>query len=139
MNHDFTQFEPLLSQLPEVKEKFERRIRKFYHHISEPTLFIREISSLKDLQYIDKNDIHILNVLKSYNNDNKIIYISSKGLESEIIKIYEVETSTDGNGNEIFFKTNQELFTYLDREINFPELEREKIILYSVRRTNLKL
>ena len=43
--HDFSAFRSLESQLPRVKNKYDRRIERFYNSIIYPTLFLRYISS----------------------------------------------------------------------------------------------
>lgn len=126
MNHDFNQYHSLSSQLPDVNKKYQRRIKHFYKQISEPTLFIRDISSVKDLKYIEGNQVHINKVLQSYNRNNEVIYVSRNGLESRTIKLYQVKTKINSEGNETFFKTNKELFTYLDNGINYPKEKRNR-------------
>lgn len=43
--HDFDAYKALDLQLESVKSKYERRIKRFYKNIHEPTLFIRYISA----------------------------------------------------------------------------------------------
>lgn len=45
--HDFDKYHTLESQLQEVKQKYDRRINRFYEDISEPTLFIRYILTME--------------------------------------------------------------------------------------------
>lgn len=45
--HDFDKYMSLLSQIDQVKKKYERRIERFYRNIQEPTLFLRYISDEK--------------------------------------------------------------------------------------------
>ena len=98
--HDFNETQTFGEQYHEVLEKFERRIDRFYHDIQEPTLFLRYISDEKkdgdgvmsDLRWIEKNHSHIIEILKSYNPDNDVIWIANSSLRSDVIeKIYHVE------------------------------------------------
>ena len=51
--HDFVDYKPLKNQIKSVKRKYERRLSRFYEHISEPTLFIRYCCDFDDeLKYI---------------------------------------------------------------------------------------
>ncbi len=96
--HDFDKYHSLINQLPDIKEKYLRRIERFYKNIQEPTLFVRYISdeTLNDknksieLEWIEDNQEYILNLLKSFNKDNNIIYIANEGVTSNIIDIYNV-------------------------------------------------
>lgn len=97
--HDFDKYHSLEKQLPKVKDKYLRRIERFYEEIKQPTLFVRYISDevlnefgkSKELEWIEKNNHHILALLKSFNEDNDIIYIANNNITSSIINIYNVE------------------------------------------------
>lgn len=97
--HDFDKYLALDCQLQKVKQKYDRRIKRFYEDISQPTLFIRYISDeildnygrSIELDYIEKNYEKILSLLKSFNKNNDIIFLSNSGVDSNIIKIYHVE------------------------------------------------
>lgn len=74
--HDFLHNIPLRNQYNSVKDKYNRRIKRFYKVISQPTLFVRYCSGgEKELNYIKKNREEILNILRRYNPNNEIIYI----------------------------------------------------------------
>lgn len=124
-NHDFDQYNSLSSQISNVEKKYKRRINRFYDNIQEPTLFIREISGSRDLKYIEKNIIYINNVFKKFNNDNKIIFVSRRNLESKEFKLYKVNTKINWELKQTFFKTNEEFYNYLDKEINYPKDKRK--------------
>lgn len=93
------QYHSLKEQLPDVKRKYLRRINRFYEDIKRPTLFISYISDEAvndegkaiELEYIEKNHLHILSVLKSFHEDNDIMYIANCGVTSNLINIYHVE------------------------------------------------
>lgn len=96
--HDFDKYLPLLEQLPKVKEKYNRRISRFYKSIAEPTLFIRYISDeiisdgkSEELTWIEKNYDQILALIKSFNKENDILFIANEGVCSEKFVIYNVQ------------------------------------------------
>lgn len=97
--HDFDKYHSLEEQLPTVRDKYLRRIERFYENIKQPTLFVRYISDevlnennkSKELEWIERNHRHILSLLKSFNEDNDIIYIANDGVTSNVINIYNVE------------------------------------------------
>ncbi len=73
--HDFDAYTSLRNQWTVVSSKYERRISRFLDSITEPTLFIRYISSDKDAEYVNGNQGNINQTLQAYCRDNKIIYI----------------------------------------------------------------
>lgn len=96
--HDFSPYLSLKEQLPTVQEKYRRRIKRFYVSISEPTLFIRYISdeqhingSSKELLWIEEHYDEIIALLKSFNEDNEILFIANENLKSSKIKIHHVK------------------------------------------------
>ena len=96
--HDFNKFETLEKQLPIVRAKYDRRIKRFYEEIQKPTTFIRYISpgnpidgKSEELIWIEENYDYIISTLKSFNPENDIIFIANKGIESSKIKIFNVE------------------------------------------------
>lgn len=96
--HDFDKYTDLKKQLPKVQEKYTRRINRFFKSITEPTLFIRYISDVetiegvsKELIYIEKNYDCILKTLKSFNENNDILFIANEGVLSEKLTIYNVK------------------------------------------------
>lgn len=97
--HDFDKYHSLKKQIAKVKKKYFRRIDRFYENIKQPTLFIRYISDeilnesnrSKELEWIEKNNCRIVTLLKSFNEDNEVLYIANNGVTSDIIKIYNVE------------------------------------------------
>ena len=124
-NHDFNEYEPLANQLDKVEEKHQRRIERFYNNIQEPTLFIREIPGIKEVEYIEDNYLHIKRILKSFNSDNEIIFVTRRSLESSMVKLYKAKTEYTLEGYNTFFRINEELYIYLDKEIYYPRDQRK--------------
>ena len=97
--HDFKASIPAAEQIDDVALKYRRRIDRFYRDITEPTLFVRYISDEKvcedgryaDLSWIEDNITDIEQTLRSYNPDNRIIWIGNSALESTAIPIYTVD------------------------------------------------
>ncbi len=95
--HDFDKYHSLEEQLPSVRDKYMRRIERFYTEIKAPTLFVRYISDevlneynkSEELEWIEKNNHYILSLLKSFNEENDIVYIANGGVTSN--NIYNVE------------------------------------------------
>lgn len=92
--HDFNKYEPLKKQYTNVKNKYNRRIKRFLNNITEPTLFFRYIANedeqKHELRWIEQNSLQIDNVIKRYNPKNKIIYIGDQYTYSNTIKIFHV-------------------------------------------------
>lgn len=114
--HDFSAYKSLEEQLVSVKEKYRRRINRFYKDIKEPTLFVRYIDDKKDnngefqeLKWIEENKDKIGGVLKSYCKYNEIIYVGNSCLSSEIINIFSVEKDKNDNVARRPLEKNKEL------------------------------
>lgn len=119
--HDFDAYIPIEKQIDAVKEKYERRIHKFYEAIKEPTLFIRYISDTRnekneciELKYIENNIERIRDVLKKYNNNNDILYIANEGLNSNLFKIENVPIDKGDVVSRKPFDANKELTNYFN-------------------------
>jgi len=95
--HDFNPYQPLQDQLPSVQNKYNRRIQRFYNSITEPTLFIRYIKDKpntdgvsEELHWIEDHYDAIIALLKSFNDQNDILFIANDGITSPKFKIYNV-------------------------------------------------
>lgn len=93
--HDFNAYQSLKEQMPAVREKYKRRIARFYESIKQPTLFFRYIyykpsAGQSELSWIEDNIDHIRKSLRTFNADNDIIFIANEGLQSKKIKLYTV-------------------------------------------------
>lgn len=118
--HDFNKYIPLSSQLDVVKEKYNRRIKRFYNAIKEPTLFIRYISDEKktsdgkseELAWIEQNIEKKTKIIKSFNSENEIIFIANEGVVSDKIKIYHITPDDNDTVARKPFNKNESLYNY---------------------------
>lgn len=91
--HDFKGSVSLHDQMPEVNDKFKRRIDRFLTDICDPTLFVRYIADesrteegdIKDLKWTEDNLDSIMATLRSFNTENDIIWIANDGVDSLLI------------------------------------------------------
>lgn len=125
--HDFSKYKSLEKQLSKVREKYARRIDRFYEVITEPTIFIRYISDeiivdgkAKELVYIEKNYENIIKLITSFNENNQIIFIANKGVTSTKLNIYNVEKDLNDRVAREPIGKNSSLFNYLNN-CDFPD------------------
>lgn len=119
--HDFSEYKTLDDQYDSVKEKYDRRIRRFLKRIESPTLFIRYISSEEvdefgksvELGWIEQNYQYIISVLKKFNSENDIVFIGDESVKSESIKVYQVVRDEDDKVSRSPIYNNDELYQYL--------------------------
>lgn len=120
--HDFDSFHSLDEQIDRVKEKYSRRIKRFYDSIKDPTLFIRYVDGIQELEYIEKNYNTIIELLRSYNTENRIIFLANEVESSYIAR----------NDIEIYFVEKDPNDTVARKPFNqYPELVKELIDVYS--------
>ena len=129
--HDFDKYRSLQDQLPEVVNKYNRRIERFYHSIVEPTLFVRYISDEQqengrslELQWIEEHYTELINTLQMYNPQNSILFIANTAVTSPVLKIYNVSPDENDIVARKPLEKNQELckiltdFYYEPRSFN---------------------
>lgn len=121
--HDFDRFRPLAGQLPEVTDKFKRRIDRFYRDITEPTLFVRYINDENtdartrrsdELLWIESNLDRINSSIRRYNANNDILWIANSGVTSDLIHIYNVDKDPNDTVARRPFEQNHELGLLFD-------------------------
>lgn len=76
--HDFSASVELRNQLPMVKQKYGRRIERFYKIISEPCLFIRYCFSKEEYCWVCEHIEQIRTSLKRYDKYNEIIFVCNQ-------------------------------------------------------------
>lgn len=123
--HDFNKYESLSTQILEVRNKYERRVKRFYNNIKEPTLFVRFINRTSELAYIEKNITNINKVLKHTNINNKIIFISSDRFDSQIIKLYKIESINNEYYINDIIKRNKELNSNFEKNLYYSPEKRK--------------
>ena len=62
--------------MAEVEDKYKRRIQRFYSAIKKPTLFIRYLESLEEVEFWKNNYNIVSEKLKSHNLQNAIWLIN---------------------------------------------------------------
>lgn len=136
--HDFTKYKKLEKQLSDVQKKYDRRIKRFYESIKEPTLFIRVINdekSKEELCYWNNNIIKLELFLQSFCKDNKIIFIADSSFKNKYknISVYYFKEKDDEEFNIISLsQTIQNILSNISydkskREENYKFYENKKI------------
>lgn len=128
--HDFDKYKTLEDQIQYVENKYRRRITNFYEKITSKTLFVRYISSKEELIYIEKNISRILEVLRKYNQENDIIFIANKDINSDKLEIFYVEADNEDTVARRFIEKNIQLEKYLTSNIYDLEKREENINIY---------
>ena len=82
--HDFNSTASLSNQISSVQIKYQRRIDRFYKDIKEPTLFVRYCNDELEEDYIRTHGLDILQLLRSYNSRNQILYIMGGECKFEV-------------------------------------------------------
>ena len=97
--HDFKLIQPFDDEYISVREKYDKRIHRFYDIISEPTIFIRYVCSDKEMRFIEDNYNYVNSVLKSFNSDNVIYFILNKdfAVYKEIPNLFFVDKDNNDN------------------------------------------
>ena len=62
-------------EIEEVREKYCKRIDRFRVAIEEGTCFFRAVCDASELEFIQREEAYINQVIKRYNKDNEIIYV----------------------------------------------------------------
>lgn len=122
--HEFIGTGSLEEQYDAVLEKYRRRIGRFYEIISSPTVFIRSCNG-REIEYIQKHQEEIESLLKSFNAENRIIYISADN-GAGLANLYRIE----GKSRKHFLDALPELKTFL---LDSTNLTSEQIEANSVR------
>jgi len=133
--HDFTHKQSFWEQKYNVQEKYQRRIERFFNNIKEPTLFLRYIKDEYELRYLEINLNKFIDLLKSYNINNNILFIANHNLLSDKIKIFYVEQDVNDTVARAFLTKNQELYDYLISEM-YDSSKRNNNLQVFIRKSN---
>lgn len=122
--HDFTKYKPLDVQFDAVKQKYQRRIERFYANISEPTLFVRYIKDQPELDYLAANIDRVFKMLRQYNPRNDILFIANQTLTPPPtnLNVYWVPIDKDDTVSRMPVNANDELAEFLS-QIELPSKE----------------
>lgn len=112
--HDFNSYEPLAKQFPNFIEKYKRRFKRFYNAIEEPTLFIRYVSSAKEMQYIEEEEIYIESTIKRKCSLNDIIYVINNEIETSL-DVARTSPSYDSTVNPCFLDDDEALLHFISK------------------------
>ena len=120
--HDFDELKSFNKQIDKIKQKYDRRIARFYNTIKEPTLFLRYICSKEEVVYINNNYEKISKLLKTYNANNDIIFVANKEdsylKTSSDIKVWYVEKDNNDVVARHFLQKNPEIKAYILKNVS---------------------
>lgn len=127
--HDFSATLALSEQLPSVKQKYERRINRFYKIISEPTLFIRYCHSKEEYSWICENMDSVEILLKGYNTKNNIFFVcNSEDVENNgkeaIGNLFIVPRDTNDIVCRHFIQKSKLLKTFIESNVHIRVFKR---------------
>lgn len=91
--HDFNARTSLNVQMCSVTAKYDRRIKRLYEDVKDPSLFVRYCLNEEEVLWVQNNLGSILSQLKRYNPENSIVFIVPQYVKSEI-----TSTLCDGGG-----------------------------------------
>ena len=119
-----------------MKNKYTRRIKRFYSDIKEPTLFVRYIKDQSELCWIESNMVKINQLLKSFCKYNDIVFVGNMGLTSEKIGIYSVIKDKNDSVARMFLLKNLELNTMIE---SIPNENKERNLELYKRKANYRM
>ncbi|WP_172136085.1 DUF1796 family putative cysteine peptidase [Adlercreutzia sp. ZJ473] len=76
--HDFDRWRPFGDQLPMVRDKYVRRIERFYENALEPTLFVRYVRDEAELDNLTYTLPGIMGILRGFNRDSDIMLVGNR-------------------------------------------------------------
>lgn len=123
--HDFSANEELKNQLPAVRKKYLRRIKRFYQVISEPCLFIRYCADKEEYYWICENYDYILNILKKFHVNNNIIYVCNEiDISEQKNGFYFVKPDKNDEVNRRILQSSQALLRYISNSVRIGYYKR---------------
>lgn len=111
--HDFSPYKSFDEQYEGFESKYIRRINRFYETIKQPTIFMRYCHNIDELKYISDNMDDILSLIRRFNSQNRIIFITSFENDFNIDDLYYVEKDVGETVAKRFFEKLPELQSYL--------------------------
>jgi hypothetical protein len=123
--HDFIPEQEIKDQIAGVKEKYNRRIERFYKRIEEPTLFLRYIT-IDEIEYWYHDAKDLIKWIKGYNKENSVVLISPRNTvidESRVVTgVIKILTDTTENKNPLsacFIRNNKPIRNFFST-IDYP-------------------
>lgn len=133
--HDFSKWKRFEQQLPDIREKYQRRIVRFYKAISEKTLFVRYIETAGEYSYIEKNHSMIMKSLKKYNPENNILFIANEDVYYNKNNIVENVLFVDKDKNDTvarrFAEKSPEFCAILENAYYSDQRRNENLVFYA--------
>lgn len=109
--HDFNEWEIIKNQLPNVRRKYESRIKHFLKDISEPTLFLYYLCAEDDVSYVNSKFHEILACIKSFHSNNDIVFIADEKYRIKVPCFY-VKNDANSDIADRFSDQNVELYEF---------------------------
>ncbi len=106
-----------------IKEKYNKRIHKFFDMLKSPCCLIRAVKDEKEIEYINKHHKNIEKMFKAYNEANIVIYLIPKNILTTRVEFpfYKVEQCIlHPNESSRLFNQNGDLLRFLLENIE-PE------------------
>lgn len=126
-NHDVeSNFE---DEYPKIYEKYMRRVDTFMCMIKHPTVFYRCVRDYDEVEYINKNWEHIDELLKSFNSNNRIVYVCHSGIKgiTDQVKCFDLKIEQYiGKTYEMrhMFDKSKELITFSESLLSVDQMQR---------------
>lgn len=83
--HDFDRWISFDAQLPNVREKYERRIERFYANASDPTLFVRYVRDENEVDELRDTLPAVISLLRELNCDNDVLLVGNDSLDPHLL------------------------------------------------------
>lgn len=139
--HDFSPIKSYDSQIEIVRNKYKKRICRFYATIREPTLFVRYISS-RDYEYISNNISGIILSIKKHNPHNDIIFVANSNhpLPPISAPVYYVIPDENDRVSRCFLDRNQDLKEFILSSVDSsPPLVKKNTLTTLINKVHLKI
>jgi hypothetical protein len=111
--HDFPEGEPITEHLPANREKYQRRIDRFYETLGQGALCVRYMADQKECDYWEDNAHRFLALLQQFNDNNEVLFIGNRDVHSENLHFYAVNNTEGALTADFFINSNRQLFTDL--------------------------
>ena len=111
--HDFPEGELIADHLAANREKYQRRIDRFYAALREGALCVRYMADQKECHYWESNCDRLLSFLQKHNDSNELLFIANSEVTSDKLSIYPVVKKEGALVADRFINSNKQLFNDL--------------------------